>query len=90
MRFVRFGGTRTGILLEFPTGPHVLDVVASVGALSPDDSVCSEILHDVLKDGTWGPLLQHWARVGVGLRKLVHMASSTPGHPGLDIHPCAA
>src|SRR5437763_15813209 len=90
MRLVRFGGARTGVLLEFPTGPHVVDVVASVGALSPEDSIGNEILHDILKDGdTWGPLIQHWARVRVGLRKLVDMASSTPGHPGLVIHPCA-
>jgi hypothetical protein len=39
MRLVRFGEARTGILLDLPTGPHVLDVVASVGALSSEDPI---------------------------------------------------
>jgi hypothetical protein len=90
MRLVRFGEARTGILLELPTGPHVLDVVASVGALSPGDPISNGILNDILKDGgTWGPLIQHWASVRVGLGKLVQIASTTPGHPGLVIHRCA-
>jgi hypothetical protein len=67
-----------------------LDIVASVGALSPEDPISHEILSGILKDGgTWGPLIQHWASVRVGLRKLVQMATSTRGHPGLVIHRCA-
>ena len=90
MRLVRFGEARTGILLDLPTGPHVLDVVASVGALSSEDPISIGILNGILKDGgTWGPLIQHWASARVGLGKLVHMASSTPFHPGLVIHRCA-
>jgi hypothetical protein len=86
MRLVRFGDGRTGILLELPTGPYVLDVVASVGALSSGDP-SNGILNGILKEnGTWGPLIQHWASARVGLAKLVHIASSTPGHPGLVIH----
>jgi hypothetical protein len=90
MRLVRFGEGRTGILLELPTGPHVLDVVASLSALSPGDPIGNGILNGILKDGgNWGPLIQHWASARVGLGKLVHMASSTPDHPGLVLHPCA-
>ena len=90
MRLVRFGEARTGILLELPTGPHVLDVVASVGALSPGDTVSNGILNDILKEGgSWSPLVQHWATVRVELAKLVNMATSTPDHPGLVIYRCA-
>jgi hypothetical protein len=90
MRLVRFGEARTGILLELPTGSHVLDVLASVGALSSGDPISGGILEDIFKDGDiWGPLIQHWASARVGLGKLVHLASSTPGHPGLVIHRCA-
>lgn len=90
MRLVRFGEARTGIFLELPTGPHVLDVVASVGALSPGDPISNGILTDILKDGgTWGPLIQHWDSARVGLGKLVQLAASNPGHPGLVIHRCA-
>jgi hypothetical protein len=90
MRLVRFGEARTGILLDLPTGPHVLDVVASVGALSSEDPISIGILNGILKDGgTWGPLIQHWASARVGLAKLVQIATSTPDHPGLVIHRCA-
>lgn len=44
MRLVRFGEARTGILIELPAGPHVLDIVASVGALSPGDPISDGIL----------------------------------------------
>jgi hypothetical protein len=83
MRLVRFGEARTGILLDLPTGPHIQDVVASVGALSSEDPISIGILNGILKDGgTWGPLIEHWASARVGLGKLVHMASSTPGTSG--------
>jgi len=89
MRLVRFGEARTGIFLELPTGPHVLDVVASVGALSTGDPVSSEILNDVFKDsGSWGPLIERWDSARVALGKLVKIASCTPDHPGLVIHQC--
>jgi hypothetical protein len=87
MRLVRFGEARTGILLELTDGPHVLDVVASAGALSSEDPTSAEIINVALRDGsTWGPLIEHWCSVRVGLAKLVHMASSNPSHPGLVIH----
>lgn len=90
MRLVRFGEARTGILLELPAGPHVLDIVASLSALSSEDPISHGILNGLLKDGgDWGALIQHWASARVGLAKLVLMASNTPGHPGLVIHRCA-
>lgn len=90
MRLVRFGVARTGILLEFPTGPHVLDIAASVEALSPEDLPGNGILIEILKnDDALGSLIQHWAKVRVRLRKLVRLASSTPDHSGLVIHPYA-
>lgn len=88
MRLVRFGDARTGIFLELPSGPHVLDVVASVGALSPGD-ISNGILNGILRGGgTWGPLIQHWAGARVRLGKLIQIASSTPSHPDLVIHRC--
>jgi hypothetical protein len=87
MRLVRFGEARTGILLELPTGPHVLDVVASLSALSSEDPISHGILNGILKDGgSWAALVQHWASARIGLAKLALMASSSPDHPGLVIH----
>jgi len=87
MRLVRFGEARTGILLELPTGPHVLDIVASLSALSSEDPISHGILNGLLKDGgDWGALIRHWASARVGLAKLALMASNSPDHPGLVIH----
>jgi hypothetical protein len=87
MRMVRFGEARLGIFLELPTGPHVLDVGASIRALQPGDPTSNGILSDILKDGdTWGALIQHWDSARVPLTKLVQIASNTPGHPGLVMH----
>jgi hypothetical protein len=86
MRLIRFGDGRTGIFLELPTGPHVLDVAASIGALPPEDPISNETLKDTLKDSTWAALIAHWDSARVGLAKLVEMASSTPRHPDLTIH----
>lgn len=41
MKLVRFGERRTGLVVELPTGPHVIDIVASVGTLLPEDPVSS-------------------------------------------------
>jgi hypothetical protein len=86
MRLIRFGEGRTGIFLELPTGPHILDVVASISALSSEDPISNETLKDALNDNTWGALIQHWDSARVGLGKLVEMAFSIPHHPDLTIH----
>jgi hypothetical protein len=39
LKLVRFGEWRTGLVVELPTGPHVIDVVAGVGTLLPEDPV---------------------------------------------------
>ena len=90
MRLVRFGEARLGIFLDTPTGAHVLDVAASIGALLPGDPISNGILNDILKDGgSWGALIQHWGSARIGLGKLVQIASSNADHPGLVIHRCA-
>jgi hypothetical protein len=35
MKLVRFGDRRTGLVVDLDSGPHVIDVVASVSALLP-------------------------------------------------------
>jgi hypothetical protein len=64
MKLVRFGGWRTGLLVQLPNGPHMIDVVASVGVLLPEDPISHGLLNGMLKNGgSWAPLIQHWERV---------------------------
>jgi hypothetical protein len=84
MKFVRFGENRTGLVVDLPAGAHVLDIVASVSALLPGDPISNGIVNGILKDGgSWAPLIEHWPRVSVGLRKLANFALKSPDHASL-------
>ena len=86
MKLVRFDGGKTGLMVQFPSGPHVIDVVGSLGALSPDDPISQGVLNGILKDkGSWVPLIQHWAQARIGLRRLALLASANPDGPHLVV-----
>jgi hypothetical protein len=61
MKLVRFDGGKTGLMVQLASGPNVIDVIGSLGALSPDDPISQGILNGILKDqGSWAPLIEHW------------------------------
>jgi hypothetical protein len=54
MQLIRFDGNKTGLVVELASGIHVVDVIASVGALVPEDPISHGILNGLLKaDGSW-------------------------------------
>jgi hypothetical protein len=64
----------------------LIDVVASVGLLQPEDPISSGLLNGILKDGgSWAPL--NWDGARTGLRRLIQLASIAPDHPRLIMHP---
>ena len=84
MKLVRFGDRRTGLVVDLDSGPHVIDVVASVGALLPHDPISNGVLNGILREGgSWAPLIEHWPRASAGLRKLINLALKMPDHPHL-------
>ena len=88
MKLVRFGERRTGLVVELPTGPHVIDVVASVGTLLPEDPVSSGVLNGILREGgSWAPLIEHWTYARAGLKRLAEVALRRPDHPDLIMRP---
>jgi hypothetical protein len=77
MKLIRFDDDRTGLVVELPSGPHVIDVVASISALVPEDPISHGVLNGLLKDnGNWAPLIQHWKMARAGLRRLTILAQS--------------
>src|ERR1700730_14251351 len=61
MKLIRFDGNKTGLVVELASGIHVVDVVASIGALVPEDPISHGVLNGLLKDnGSWAQLIQHW------------------------------
>lgn len=86
MKLVRFDGGKTGLMVELPSGPHVLDVVGSLGALAPDDPISQGVLNGILKDnGKWSSLIEHWPLARVGLRRLGLLAVAEPNGERLVI-----
>jgi hypothetical protein len=86
MKLVRFDGGKTGLMIQLASGPHVIDVIGSLGVFSPDDPISQGILNGILKDkGSWAPLIEHWEMVRMGLRRLASLASANPDRPHLVI-----
>jgi hypothetical protein len=86
MKLVRFDGGKTGLMVQLASGPHIIDVIGSLGALSPDDPISQGILNGILKDkGSWAPLIEHWEQARSGLRRLASLALANPDRPHLVI-----
>jgi hypothetical protein len=79
MQLIRFDGNKTGLVVELASGTHIVDVIASVGALVPEDPISHGILNGLLKSNTsWSQLLEHWDMARKGLRRLAALAHA-PG-----------
>jgi hypothetical protein len=77
MRLMRFDDNKTGLVVELASGVHVVDVIASVGALVPEDPISHGILNGLLKaDNSWAQLLEHWEIARKGLRRLTVLAQT--------------
>lgn len=86
MKLVRFNGGKTGLMVQLESGPHVIDIIASLGAFAPDDPLSQRILNGILKDkGSWAPLIEHWEQVRTGLRRLASLACANSDRPQLVI-----
>jgi hypothetical protein len=86
MKLIRFDGGKTGLMVQIASGPHVIDVIGSLGALWPDDPISQGILNGILKDkGSWAPLIEHWEQARTGLRRLASFAFANPDRPHLVI-----
>jgi hypothetical protein len=86
MKLVRFDGGKTGLMVQLAAGPHVIDVIGSLGVLAPDDPISQGILNGILKDqGSWAPLIEHWEQARIGLRRLASLALANPDRPNLVI-----
>src|ERR1700722_2090522 len=78
-KLVRFDGGKTGLMVQLASGPHIIDVIGSLGVFSPGDPVSQGILNGILKDrASWAPLIEHWQHARIGLRQLASMALANP------------
>jgi hypothetical protein len=86
MKLVRFDDGKTGLMVQLASGPHVIDVIGSLGVFAPGDPISQGILNGILKDkGSWAPLIEHWEQARTGLRRLESLASANPDRAHLVI-----
>ena len=84
MKLARFDGRKTGLMVQLASGPHLIDVIGSLGALSPDDPISQGILNGILKDkGSRAPLIEHREQARIGLRRLASLGLANPDRPDL-------
>ena len=81
MKIVRFDGWATGLLIDGPRGPQVLDIANSLAALRSRDAPAAGHLAAVLPEGgkgSWVPMIEDWDRARQALATLIRIASDGP------------
>jgi hypothetical protein len=75
MKLIRFDDNKIGLVVELPSGPCVIDVIASIGALVPEDPISHGVLNGLLRDNrSWELVIQHWEMARIGLHRLANLA----------------
>jgi hypothetical protein len=86
MKLVRFDDDKTGLLVETPQGPEIVDILASLGSLAPADPISNGILNGTFGDGnSRSALIEHWRYAKTGLNHLAS-AAAYGRWAGLMIH----
>lgn len=87
MKLVAIDGGAIGLLVELPAGPHVIDLVNSLGALAGHDPVSGGLINGALKEkSVWSALVANWQYLRLPLARLAGMAVANPDHPCLVLH----
>jgi hypothetical protein len=90
MKLVRMDGDKIGLLVELPTGPHVVDIVNSLGVFAAHDPVSGALINGVLKERcAWVALVNNWNYLRKPLKLLARTASTNADDSRLAICPFA-
>ena len=90
MKFVRINGEKIGLLVQLPTGPHVVDIVKSLGVFAALDPVSGALINGVLKERcAWVALANNWNYLRMPFKLLARTTLTNPDDPRLAIYPFA-
>jgi hypothetical protein len=90
MKLVRINGEKIGLLVQLPTGPHVVDIVKSLGVFAAHDPVSGALINGVLKERcAWVALVNNWNYLWKPFELLARTALTNPDDPRLAIDPFA-
>jgi len=88
MKLVSLGDGKIGLHVLLPTGPHAIDIGASVGVFTPQGPLSNGILNGSFKDGgNWSAIVKHWTHLKWPLKRLANIAAICPEHPLLVLRP---
>ncbi len=91
MKFVRFGGGKTGLVAK-TTGLHVVEVIASLPGLRAHDAAAAQAVLSVLAaEGPqdWSEMIGQWDTVRPAFQALLALAKADGPREGLVLHPWA-
>jgi hypothetical protein len=90
MKLVRISGEKIGLLVQLPTGPHVVDIAKSLGVFVAHDPVSGALINGVLKERcAWVALVNNWNYLRMPFKLLARTALADPADPRLAIYPIA-
>lgn len=90
MKLVRINGEKIGLLVQFPTGPRVVDIVKSLGVFAANDPVSGALINGVLKERcAWVALVNNWNYLRKPFELLARTALTSPDDRRLAIYPFA-
>jgi hypothetical protein len=88
MKLVRIRGKNIGLVVQLPTGPHVVDIVKSLGVFAAHDPVSGALINGVLKERcAWVALANNWNYLRMPLQLLARTAATNPDDPHLAVYP---
>ncbi|SHN77636.1 hypothetical protein [Bradyrhizobium erythrophlei] len=88
MKLVSSDDGKIGLHVLLPTGPHAIDIGASVGVFTPHDPLSNGLLNGSFKDGgNWSEIVKHWTHLKWPLKRLANIAAICPEHPLLVLRP---
>jgi hypothetical protein len=90
MKLVRIDEGRIGLLVQLPTGPHVIDIAKSLGVFAAHDPASGALINGVLKERcAWVALVNNWNYLRMPFKLLERTASINADTPRLTICPFA-
>ena len=90
MKLVNVNSGEIGLLVELPTGPHVIDIAKSLRIFATHDPVSGALINGALRERSpWVALINHWRYLRVPFALLARIALANPDDPRLVIYPFA-
>jgi hypothetical protein len=90
MKLISINGGEIGLLVELPTGAHVVDIAKSLSIFAGHDPASGALINGTLKETTaWVALVNNWHYLRTPLALLARAALADPDDPRLVVHPFA-